>query len=466
MSIDPADVFNIKECIGRGTFGEVYKAIDKRTNDVVALKVVNLEESNEDIKVLVQEIGFLSQLRSPYITTYFGTYLRDVSMWISMEYCGGGSCADLLRCHKKLSEDVTCFIIRDCLKGLKYLHSEMKIHRDIKAANILLTPTGQVKLADFGVSGQITATHVKKQTFVGTPFWMAPEMITRKFGYNEKVDIWSLGITVIELITGSPPHASHDPLKVLFRIPREPAPVLIGDDFTEAIKEFTQCCLIKVPSKRPSAEWLLNHRFIKHCRRNVNAVALIQQKQDWFAKNSRHKPCSRYKKDPLVNDVYNDDYKTAFKWSFTTKNLSTPDIINYEFSDEMLFDSPQVYSSSSIVNTSSVGKNSGKDSKSVPSKNLSSPDTNATTPNDNVDIPCSQKTVMTGKEMQIDYLRDILLYCLKKVSNRAKTSGTKETVLQLAKTVVEFEHQQVGLSEAIIEEIWLRINGLKNEGFL
>lgn len=156
---------------------------------VVAIKMINLEDSEDEIKVLVQEIAFLSQLRSPYITHYYGTYLKDVTMWIAMEYCGAGSCSDLLKCHKKLSEDVTCFIIRDCLKGLQYLHSEKKIHRDIKSANILLTLDGQVKLADFGVSGQITATHVKKETFVGTPFWMAPEVITRKHGYNEKADI-------------------------------------------------------------------------------------------------------------------------------------------------------------------------------------------------------------------------------------------------------------------------------------
>lgn len=457
---------------------------------VVAIKMINLEDSEDEIKVLVQEIAFLSQLRSPYITHYYGTYLKDVTMWIAMEYCGAGSCSDLLKCHKKLSEDVTCFIIRDCLKGLQYLHSEKKIHRDIKSANILLTLDGQVKLADFGVSGQITATHVKKETFVGTPFWMAPEVITRKHGYNEKADIWSLGITAIELVTGKPPHSKHDPMKVLFQIPKRPAPVLIGAEFSDSIKEFIKYCLIKDPSKRPSADWLLKHWFIRNCKKNISLIPLIQAKEEWSLK---HGSSVKNPKSPLSRQVYtgnnniNNNYQ--FKWSFTTKLIepassSSPESYNYDLLDET-WESEEVEDEDQIdctQETSEDKENCGvspsdhkSSSKSSPMTKISvSPQTNATTPNDNMspNVKRDPDVLLNGdlgdntEEFTLDYLRDIMLYCLKRVAARAKTRNTKEAVIKLMGTFIEFEQQQVGLSEAIIEEIWLRINVLKRNNLI
>ena len=149
------ETFTIESCIGRGNFGDVYKATDIRTSKQVAIKVVNLEHTDEDIDTLAQEIFFLSELKSPYVTQYLGTLVEDVSMWIVMEYCGGGSCADLLRlCYRQgLPEQKVSFIVKNVLLGLDYLHSQQKIHRDIKADNILLTESGEVKLGDFGVSG-------------------------------------------------------------------------------------------------------------------------------------------------------------------------------------------------------------------------------------------------------------------------------------------------------------------------
>lgn len=197
----PSSLYSIKQCVGRGNFGDVYKACEKVSGKVVAVKVVNLEHTDEDINLLAQEIFFLAELKSPYITNYITTMTEDVSMWIIMEYCGGGSCADLLRniYNCGLPESKSAYITREVLKGLEYLHEQKKIHRDIKAANILLTDEGKVKLGDFGVSGQIRAT-LKRGTFVGTPFWMAPEVVSKDSdGYDEKADIWSLGITVYEL---------------------------------------------------------------------------------------------------------------------------------------------------------------------------------------------------------------------------------------------------------------------------
>ncbi|XP_041119433.1 TRAF2 and NCK-interacting protein kinase isoform X9 [Polyodon spathula] len=271
---DPAGIFELVELVGNGTYGQVYKGRHVKTGQLAAIKVMDVTgDEEEEIK---QEINMLKKYsHHRNIATYYGAFVKknppgiDDQLWLVMEFCGAGSVTDLIKNTKgnSLKEEWTAYICREILRGLTHLHQHKVIHRDIKGQNVLLTENAEVKLVDFGVSAQLDRTVGRRNTFIGTPYWMAPEVIACDENpdatYDFKSDLWSLGITAIEMAEGAPPLCDMHPMRALFLIPRNPAPRLKSKKWSKKFQTFIDSCLVKNHGQRPSTEQLLKHPFIR-----------------------------------------------------------------------------------------------------------------------------------------------------------------------------------------------------------
>ncbi|XP_037366981.1 serine/threonine-protein kinase TAO3 isoform X1 [Talpa occidentalis] len=277
---DPEELFIGLHEIGHGSFGAVYFATNARTNEVVAIKKMSYsgKQTHEKWQDILKEVKFLRQLKHPNTIEYKGCYLKEHTAWLVMEYCLG-SASDLLEVHKKpLQEVEIAAITHGALQGLAYLHSHALIHRDIKAGNILLTEPGQVKLADFGSASMASPAN----SFVGTPYWMAPEVILAmdEGQYDGKVDIWSLGITCIELAERKPPLFNMNAMSALYHIAQNDSPTLQSSEWTDSFRRFVDYCLQKIPQERPTSAELLRHDFVRRDQPLRTLIDLIQRTKD------------------------------------------------------------------------------------------------------------------------------------------------------------------------------------------
>ncbi|XP_077952356.1 TRAF2 and NCK interacting kinase b isoform X4 [Gasterosteus aculeatus] len=271
---DPAGIFELVELVGNGTYGQVYKGRHVKTGQLAAIKVMDVTgDEEEEIKAEINMLKKYSHHRN--IATYYGAFVKknppgmDDQLWLVMEFCGAGSITDLIKNTKgnSLKEEWIAYVCREILRGLTHLHQHKVIHRDIKGQNVLLTENAEVKLVDFGVSAQLDRTVGRRNTFIGTPYWMAPEVIACDENpdatYDFKSDLWSLGITAIEMAEGAPPLCDMHPMRALFLIPRNPAPRLKSKKWSKKFQSFIDSCLVKSHSQRPSTEQLLKHPFIR-----------------------------------------------------------------------------------------------------------------------------------------------------------------------------------------------------------
>ncbi|XP_014801380.1 PREDICTED: myosin-IIIa [Calidris pugnax] len=282
---DPSDTWEIVETIGKGTYGKVFKVLNKKNGSKAAVKILDpVHDIDEEIEAEYNILKALSD--HPNVVKFYGMYYKkDVKngdqLWLVLELCNGGSVTDLvkgfLKRGERMNELIIAYILREALMGLQHLHENKTIHRDIKGNNILLTTEGGVKLVDFGVSAQLTSTRLRRNTSVGTPFWMAPEVIACEqqldSSYDARCDAWSLGITAIELGDGDPPLADLHPMRALFKIPRNPPPTLQQPElWSPEFNDFINKCLTKDYEKRPTVSTLLQHDFIKQIEGKENVL--------------------------------------------------------------------------------------------------------------------------------------------------------------------------------------------------
>jgi len=297
---DPEQLFRVLEVIGQGSFGIVCTCVNTSDNNIYAVKFIEINE--DDSGDLQNEIDILKATdKCSYVVKYHGSYLKENYLMIVMEYCGGGSVLDVMQvCGQPLTEQQISSVCLHVLRGLTYMHDHKILHRDIKSGNVLLSDRA-AKLADFGVSTKLLNTIQKHRTVVGSPYWMSPEVIKSSngaSGYDHKADIWSLGITAIEMAETKPPLYDINPLRVIFVIPNRTPPTLKeSEKWSDEFNDFVRLCLQKNPEDRPTAAQLLDHPFVKKAAATADdVIAELVEKSKPFLEESR-KPSKEREED-------------------------------------------------------------------------------------------------------------------------------------------------------------------------
>ncbi|XP_026387477.1 serine/threonine-protein kinase dst1-like isoform X3 [Papaver somniferum] len=329
--------YELYEEIGQGVSASVYRAICIPNNEIVAIKIIDFERHNSDLGNISREAQTMILVDNPNVLRAYCSFVSDHNLWVVMPFMEGGSCLHILKAAYPdgFKESVIATILREILKGLEYLHQHGHIHRDVKAGNILVDARGAIKLGDFGVSACLFDSGDRQRTrntFVGTPCWMAPEVMEQLNGYDFKADIWSFGITALELAHGHAPFSKYPPMKVLLMTLQNAPPGLDYErdkKFSKSFKNMIAQCLVKEPSKRPSARKLLKHPFFKQARSNdyicrtlLEGLPTLGDRMKELKKKDEDMLAQKKMPDGEKEEISQNEYKRGISgWNFNVEDM-------------------------------------------------------------------------------------------------------------------------------------------------
>jgi len=372
-----ADDYELLEECGQGVSGKVWRALCKPHNSIVAVKLLDLESMSCNLEEIIREAHIMKLVSHENILSLHCSFVHQEQLWMVMPYVKGGSVLNIMKYAfpKGLDEPLIATILKEVLRALDYVHRQGHIHRDVKAGNILIGSHGEVKLADFGVAATMdrggSTGNSKRQTFVGTPCWMAPEVMEQTHGYDAKADIWSFGITILELAHGSAPFAKFPPMKVLMMTLQQPPPQLqqTGEKhFSKEIQQLVGLCLVKDPSKRPSAARLLEHRFFRAAHDSAylvrNLLAELPPLTERMKQMRANKgPGGLIEKRQAIEKSNEEYIKGVSAWNFDVQDLKQQAALE-PADDDWNFDQPsQGNAADAAGDTSAPAAAEGEDGK-------------------------------------------------------------------------------------------------------